>query len=346
MPYAAMLLVVLFWGSAAAVGRSMGDVGTPLELALWRVALGLSLLLIALAAAHAIRRFAYVRQQAGIFARESTVGRKSTETDDNDYMNRKGGSDISALFRPSMRRLFPIWIGGVLGYGIMIWLFFAAARTTLASHLVLILSMAPICTMLLDRLTGGRGDSRSFMPAIVSLAGIVIMVAPSLGYQGDNGHGASLTGDLLAILALLAFSAYTVITKRYSHGLSTLSVNVHGMSAGLLVLWLLLAFAEGQLLPTAFSRQEQWLAIGYLGFASTGLAYLLYAWALSRMPMERIMPLIYLQPMVGVLLSVVWLGEELTHSVTLGMCGIVGGLFWNHRYTRIPAQPVNKEELS
>lgn len=305
MPYAAMLFVVIFWGSAAAVGRSMGEADTPLGLALWRVALGLALLLLVQAAAAAKRRFAQRRSA------------------------RYGQSRSN----PPLRRYFPLWIGGILGYTTMFWLFFEAARATLSSHLVLILAMAPICTMLLNRITGGRGNARALLPAALSLAGIAVMIAPS------SSGGASLFGDFMAILALLAFSGYTVLIKRYSQGMSSIAANTHSMTAGLIVLWALLFLIEGRLLPSFFTSQEQWFAIGYLGLGSTGLAYLLYAWALSRLPMERVMPLIYLQPVVGVLLSVIWLGETLSLNIILGMCAIIGGLVWNHRHTRIPAQP-------
>jgi drug/metabolite transporter (DMT)-like permease len=317
MPYAAMLLVVVFWGSAASVGRGMGDAGTALGLATWRVGLGLALLIVVLAASAAWRRVV-------------------------------GTTDVapSSPAWPLSKRHIPIWLGGMLGYGIMIWLFFEAARTTLSSHLVLILSLAPICTMLLDRMSGGQGDNRSFMPATLSLAGIVIMIAPSLFSSAPNGAGASFGGDVMALLALLSFSAFTVLTKRYKRGLSALAVNVHGMSAGLALLLALFVLTEGRLLPPAFSTREDWLAMGYLGLASTGLAYLLYAWALSRMTMERVMPLIYLQPLVGVLLSVIWLDEELTLSVLLGMCGILGGLLWNHRYTSKQINPITRRNTN
>ena len=325
MPYAAMLLVVLFWGSAAAVGRSIGDAGTPLQLAVWRVGLGLGLLAL-------VQAFLVLRRRMGRRGREGGIAAALPPGRSPD------GESVPLAPPPRFRsaaRLLPIWIGGILGYGVMIWLFFAAARATLASHLVLILSMAPICTLLLDRAVGGgRGHAGVFLPAGLSLIGIAIMVGPSLA-----GSDASLAGDSLALLALLAFSAYTVITKRYSGGMAALALNVHGMAAGFAALWAMLALTEGRLLPAGFDAREQGYAIGYLGFASTGAAYLLYAWALSRLPMERAMPLIYLQPVVGVLLSVLWLGEKLTPNILLGMCAIVGGLLWNHRYTRMPARP-------
>lgn len=311
MAYAAIFTVIVFWGSAAAVGRHLGDAGTPLDLSLWRLALGFGLLLVPQLASR-------LRQRR---KRGAAPGKHGAAAD-----------APPALPRP--HRLLPIWLAGILGYGAMIWLFFAAAQATLASHLVLIISLAPICTMLLDRLSGGgRGSSpRSYWPAALSLCGVAVMAAPSLA-----GSGASLAGDAMAVLAMIAFSAYTVLTKRYGAGMTALQLNMHGMSAGLLFLGIMLAITEGRLLPPAFDHRDQWLAIGYLGLGATGLAYLLYAWALGKLPMEQVMPFIFLQPIVGVLLSAIWLGEALTANVVLGMCGIVGGLVWNYYYSRKPS---------
>ncbi|QJD84636.1 DMT family transporter [Cohnella herbarum] len=294
MPYAAMLLVVLLWGSAAAVGRRLGTDLSALELSIWRVAIGFLLLLIL----HLL------------------TSRKHPKS----FSQPKGGMPFQTYLR--------IWTFGIFGYGIMIWLFFCAARSTLASHVVLILSMAPISTLLMDRLLGGRGSAKSFISAGISLLGIAIMVAPSL-----SGSGASLIGDFWALLAMLSFSLYTIGVKRYSNGMSTLQVNLHGMAAGLAFLWLVLAIGERKFLPAGFHEIDQWTQIAYLGLGSTGLAYFLYAWALGNLAVDKVVPFIYLQPVVGVLLSLLWLGEPFSLPLALGMGFIAAGLLWNQFQT-------------
>lgn len=295
MPYAAILLVVILWGSAASVSRSIGPVQTPLDLALWRLSIGLVLLLVPLAVAK---------------------------------IHRRNSKPATAPTARRLRDFLPVWASGVVGFGLMIWLFFAAARLTLSSHLVLILSLTPLCTLLLDRLFSKRksGGSHGLGAAAVCLLGVAVMIGPDL-----SASGASLAGDGLAMLAMLCLSLYTLGTKQRPPGMTTLEVNVHGMAAGLLFLWLLLLATKGSLWPPGFTESGQWFAIGYLGAASTGLAYLLYAWTLSRLPMDRVVPFIFLQPIVGVLLSAIWLNEAFTVNIALGTAGIVGGLVWNWR---------------
>ncbi|MDI4645131.1 DMT family transporter [Cohnella hashimotonis] len=319
--YACILAVVLLWGSAASVGRYLGEAGSPLTLSIWRLALGLVFLgLVRLAALAGPPAKRGARRRAGV--------RGLHDAD-----------SFSAVATSLFQRWLPVWIAGILGYGLMIWLFFAAARTTLASHIVLILSLAPVSTMLIARLTGDRQAARgSLWPTLLCLGGVTIMAAPQA-----SGSGASLAGDVLAVLAMFSFSAYTVLTKRYGGDLPPLQLNTHGMSAGLLFLWALLAITEKSMGLHAFDTPGQWTAIVYLGAATTGLAYLLYTLALARLPMDRVMPFIFLQPAVGVLLSAVWLAEALTLNVALGMCAIIGGLFWNHASRKMSAQTIGRD---
>lgn len=310
MPYAAIVLVVILWGSAASVSRSIGPVMTPLDLSLWRLSIGLVLLVIPLAA--------------------------------TKLRSRRGRANPAPVTR-TLRLLVPVWASGVAGFGLMIWLFFAAARLTLSSHLVLILSLTPICTMLLDRLLSKRrsGGKQGWGAVAVCLLGVAVMVGPGL-----SASGASLAGDALALAAMLSLSLYTLGTRQRPPGMTTLEVNVHGMAAGLLFLWLMLLATEGIVWPAGFTEPGQWLAVGYLGAASTGLAYLLYAWTLSRLPMDRVVPFIFLQPIVGVLLSAIWLNEAFTVNVALGTVGIIGGLVWNWRTQASPARRVAAKRQS
>lgn len=312
---------MLLWGSAASAGRYLGNAGSPLTLSIWRLALGLVFL--------GIVRLTVL---TGTYAMRGARRRSAVRA-----LPGKGASPDAAA--SPLRRLLPVWIAGILGYGLMIWLFFAAAQATLASHIVLILSLSPVCTMLIARLTGDRQAARgSPWPTLLCLAGVIVMAAPQAA-----GSGASLAGDALAVLAMLAFSAYTVLTKRYGGDLPPLQINMHGMCAGLVFLWTLHAITEKSWGLHGFGTPGQWTAIVYLGAATTGLAYLLYTVALARLPMDRVMPFIFLQPAVGVLLSAVWLAEALTVNVALGMCGIIGGLFWNHAARKSSAKTLGRK---
>jgi drug/metabolite transporter (DMT)-like permease len=52
--------------------------------------------------------------------------------------------------------------------------------------------------------------------------------------------------------------------------------------------------------------------VSYLGVVITGLGYLVWNWALERVSASRAAIYLNVQPLVGALLGVVWLGELLS----------------------------------
>ena len=68
-------------------------------------------------------------------------------------------------------------------------------------------------------------------------------------------------------------------------------------------------------------------AVLYLGVVMTGLGYLVWNWALERVSAARAAIYLNVQPLVGTLLGVVWLGEPLSAFTVAGGCLVVLGLW-------------------
>jgi drug/metabolite transporter (DMT)-like permease len=65
----------------------------------------------------------------------------------------------------------------------------------------------------------------------------------------------------------------------------------------------------------------------YLGIVMTGLGYLVWNWALERVTAARAAVFLNVQPLVGVLLGVAWLGEPATVFTAGGGALILAGLW-------------------
>jgi drug/metabolite transporter (DMT)-like permease len=65
----------------------------------------------------------------------------------------------------------------------------------------------------------------------------------------------------------------------------------------------------------------------YLGIVITGLGYLVWNWALERVSASRAAIYLNVQPLVGALLGVVWLGEPLSVFTVAGGALVVLGLW-------------------
>jgi len=68
-----------------------------------------------------------------------------------------------------------------------------------------------------------------------------------------------------------------------------------------------------------------WLAAAYLGLVPSAVGFVLWGYAVARLPVITSTSLLYLVPAVAVLISLVWLGElPLTTELVGGAVVIIG----------------------
>jgi drug/metabolite transporter (DMT)-like permease len=96
------------------------------------------------------------------------------------------------------------------------------------------------------------------------------------------------------------------------------------------ILWGAVAMAPAAGLEWAGGRRPAWTPWGlaglaYLGVVITALGYLLWNWALARVPAPRAAVFLAVQPLVGALLGPVVLGEPLTSFIGAGGALILAG---------------------
>lgn len=121
----------------------------------------------------------------------------------------------------------------------------------------------------------------------------------------------SLVGFLLILSAAAAWGIGNLITKkiRTTH---LISVVVWGSFVACLPMFLASLIFEGPSTFIATYQQITWRGIGaliYIVYASTWVGYGVWNWLISRYPVGMIVPFSLLVPVVGILSSVILLGE-------------------------------------
>jgi drug/metabolite transporter (DMT)-like permease len=74
-----------------------------------------------------------------------------------------------------------------------------------------------------------------------------------------------------------------------------------------------------------------WLLILYIGLGATASPYLLNAWALARVSPSTVAIFVYLQPLIGFLLAVAFLGEMIDIKFILAATLVFLGVFLTSR---------------
>jgi drug/metabolite transporter (DMT)-like permease len=220
-----------------------------------------------------------------------------------------------ALLRPPMplRQLLLLTFSGIalfivaLNYA-MLW-----GSVTQAA---IIYALTPAAVAIAAVIALGEKLSRRRVIGIaLSITGVVLVVA-------TGGKTATAPHPLLAAVAMLVvvagWAVYTVVAKQVASS-DQLVVMTWVMGTGALIL---LPFAGWELArggwPVVTTRG--WLGVLFLGVVASGLAYLVYNWALRDLEASVVGVLSNLDPIVGVLSAVLFLGE------VLGPWQVVGGV--------------------
>lgn len=234
-------------------------------------------------------------------------------------LRRPGASTLSSADR---WRIF--WMG-VLGFaGAFALSHWGLARST-ATNGALLITVEPVTLLVLaPLLLGERLTRREGAGAALALLGATLVVA-----NGIPGHSEALVphwrGDLLLVLAGVAYASYSLIGREILARHSSLSVTAWSIAwgAGAMLPLALIERASGALprvTPTAIAGTL------YLAVVITALGYLAWNYGLERVSASRAAIFLNLQPLVGALLGVAVLGESLTPYTVAGGGLILAGL--------------------
>ncbi len=166
----------------------------------------------------------------------------------------------------------------------------------------------------------------------LAVAGGVLMVMGGMA-GGEGSLAISLPGTLLCLLAGASYAAYAVINQRLVQAAppAAVTLGVFG-TAAVLAVPVALALAGRVSLTVA-----DVVTVGYLGVVATGVAYLLFSYALRWVSSATAVTLALAEPLVAFVLAVVVLREAVTAQAVVGLglvlagLGVVVGAEWRRR---------------
>lgn len=199
---------------------------------------------------------------------------------------------------------------GVLGVGCYNTFLYAALQTTTATNGVLISSITPVLIVLIGRaLFGARMTRRQQVGLLLSLAGVVGIVS-----RGDLAVLERLDfnrGDLLLVGCVFTWALYSVLLRWRPTGIDTLAFLGATVIGGILLLMLPLYLVE-----VASGRVAVWNAatgagMVYFAVFPSILAYLFWNRGVQQVGANRAGLFLYLIPVFGIVLAILFLGERL-----------------------------------
>lgn len=231
-----------------------------------------------------------------------------------------------------------IALAGFLGMFVCGGPVYLAGTTTSAINLALIMAMSPLMVLVFSLVAGLETVNRwQVVGMLLALSGAVLVITRG---QTSAGHGGFAQGDFLVVLAMLAWAVYTLVQNRIGAGIGFLARIGMFAAAGALFS-LPIAVHEMWAAPSAVFSGKAAAASLFAGLVPGLFAYGAYSWFGSMFGAVATSLSVYLGPVVGALLSIVFLGEAPGVVHLIGGALSLGGMWLSLRGR--PAGPKQPE---
>ncbi|MCF2599249.1 DMT family transporter [Phocaeicola barnesiae] len=199
----------------------------------------------------------------------------------------------------------------------------SALEITMASNVSLIVCTTPVLTVLLSSFFFKEKLRKGFIAgSLVALSGVTLVV-----FNGSVFLKLNPLGDCLTLLAALSWAFYSLILRQMGNKYSTLFITRKVFFYGLITMILYLPFA-----PSSFHLERLCYPLVYgnllfLGIVASMLCYLSWNACVRIIGAPRASNYLYINPLVAVWASHLFLSEPITPTALLGAGLIIGGVY-------------------
>jgi drug/metabolite transporter (DMT)-like permease len=214
-------------------------------------------------------------------------------------------------------------------FGVLFFVMFPLAFTASLQHNpaargAVGLATIPIQTLLVAAAFGREPFTASkVIGVLLAFSGIVVAFGAAAFGTGNSNY---LLGDGLMLMGVFCGAVYSVFSRATLLRHGPLFVTALAMSFAVVAMLPIVALSHGGIPVPSFSSKG-WTAVVLLGTIGGVLQFSLFMWALRWLPPTTTVLYITLNPIMAMVLGVVFLGERLSIDLVAGMVLVLIGIF-------------------
>lgn len=224
-------------------------------------------------------------------------------------------------------KLFVLSIFGVVFNQL---LFVGGLSLTKAANTSLLAVTIPIFTLIVGSIVGSERLRAAKIAGIALAAiGVILLIDP----RAASFSSQTTTGDLMIIVNSLSYGIYVATSKDV--------ITRNGAFRSMMWVFLFASIICVPLGLVSLSSVDAaaigggiWLLVLYIAVGATAAPYLLNAWALARVSPTTVAVFVYLQPLIGFVLAVIFLGEAIDFRFIIAAALVFSGVFLTTRKVR------------
>lgn len=226
--------------------------------------------------------------------------------------------DLEQIKHSSVTGIMLLFIGN----GAVIWV-----EKTLPSSLVgVLIASQAIWLVLLDKANWKINftNRNTIIGLLIGFAGVVLLFFESVsGLVSNAGGAATVVSFLILLVGMLSWSGGSIYSKKHSSGSTTVNSAWQMLIAG--VVFIPASFINNEWAGFDWRAvpAESWYATLYLILFGSLAAYSAYVWLLSVRPVTQVSTHVYVNPVVAVLLGVLFAGEHMSWLQVTGLAVIL-----------------------
>jgi len=231
------------------------------------------------------------------------------------------------LFAIQKEDILRFVILGLLNIPLNQYLFFVSIKYTTAPNVALAYALSPIFILIIAvSFFREKADLIKILGIAIAFFGIsIILVEKGVSFKSEY-----FVGNLLALVASVCWALYTTYGKGLIKKYGSIYTTAMAMTFGF-ILYLPIAFVEGDFGKLCTVYPIHLAQILYLAIMTSGLAYLIWYYALKRLPASNVGVFNNLQPVFTTILAIIFFKQHISAVYILGGVMVILGVILTQR---------------